>query len=540
MDHAPPYEALSYAWGVPTTPEPYVVCHGAQLHVTENCVTALRRLRHRFFKRRLLWIDSICINQTNIPERNHQVTLMSKIYTQAKRVVVWLGESDDSSDFCIDQINLGGSRMEALESFMTKDFIQMLSAAASGRFRDCDEWLDDWRDASSPIRKAWDTLLNRSWFRRMWIIQEVVVAKDVQVVCGGKSTSYDFLKKIGCYIQGFSKEDLPPHQFRAMVPMMFRDEFREGSISIHQALWRTSDFLAKDGKDKVYALLGICDFLRQNMPSPDYHKTEAQVYLEAAKVWLRADRMLFILSHGIPTRTLPGLPSWCPDFGNLVTPTLPANSIKLGKKVVSENHYSNDGLILPLKGKIIDKVVILGEFAKWEDEFERPLVQESKTWKRWYAMVPPLYPYTTQESSEVVFWRTLFLDADDHKKTPYFFTPIPILTWHNHFMSTTTPDPAMAPSFPFRNTHDRYIIDVCEHTKGSAACVTEGGYFGLVNANSRVGDLVAYIQNSSVISLLRPAGDKRYRYVGACYVHGLMGGEKYPEKDAELEDIVLV
>jgi Heterokaryon incompatibility protein (HET) len=71
---------------------------GAQLlKVTKNLYEALHHLRDET-RPRVLWIDAICINQRNLPERSSQVRRMADIYSLSKRVVVWLGpEAEDSS-----------------------------------------------------------------------------------------------------------------------------------------------------------------------------------------------------------------------------------------------------------------------------------------------------------------------------------------------------------------------------------------------------------------------------------------------------------
>ena len=87
------YEALSYVWG--DDPEPHTsYVDGRILEVTPNLDEALRNIRFRS-RRRILWIDAICINQTNVSEKNHQVYQMHTIFANAAEVLVWLGESDD-------------------------------------------------------------------------------------------------------------------------------------------------------------------------------------------------------------------------------------------------------------------------------------------------------------------------------------------------------------------------------------------------------------------------------------------------------------
>ncbi|KAF5495824.1 Heterokaryon incompatibility protein 6, OR allele [Colletotrichum fructicola] len=93
------YEALSCTWGDSTSPETITV-NGVEINVTRNLRLALQTLRHQSrkpggFK---LWIDSICINQDNVPERNAQVAQMGKIYSQASHVAIWLGDASETSE----------------------------------------------------------------------------------------------------------------------------------------------------------------------------------------------------------------------------------------------------------------------------------------------------------------------------------------------------------------------------------------------------------------------------------------------------------
>jgi len=95
----PLYEALSYVWGSPTANNP-ISCHGRDLLVTANCIAPMRQLRNKK-KRRVLWIDAICIDQSSMNERSQQVELMGNVYSKARRVILWLGEESTFSDFTI-------------------------------------------------------------------------------------------------------------------------------------------------------------------------------------------------------------------------------------------------------------------------------------------------------------------------------------------------------------------------------------------------------------------------------------------------------
>jgi hypothetical protein len=84
------YEALSYIWGS-CIGDQEIYCEGKVILVTRNCVSALRHLRKQVVER-ILWVDSICIDQSSIMERNNQVQLMGDVYRSARRVLVWLGQ----------------------------------------------------------------------------------------------------------------------------------------------------------------------------------------------------------------------------------------------------------------------------------------------------------------------------------------------------------------------------------------------------------------------------------------------------------------
>ncbi|KAH8587916.1 heterokaryon incompatibility protein-domain-containing protein [Bisporella sp. PMI_857] len=84
------YEALSYEWGDPKGPGHKIILNGQLFKVRENLFQALTCLRSTGATESL-WIDTICINQEDVQEQNHQVRIMDSIYRLARRVRVWIG-----------------------------------------------------------------------------------------------------------------------------------------------------------------------------------------------------------------------------------------------------------------------------------------------------------------------------------------------------------------------------------------------------------------------------------------------------------------
>jgi hypothetical protein len=131
------YEALSYVWGNSET-KPRIFIHTCSFDVTNNLHAALLELRNHSMER-ILWIDAICIDQANQKEKEDQIQIMAKIYGQADRVIVWLGEAAQHSDQTFEKIrDVGGD--------MSTNSLD-------------NEW----------FKNTFIPLLQRPWFRRIWV-----------------------------------------------------------------------------------------------------------------------------------------------------------------------------------------------------------------------------------------------------------------------------------------------------------------------------------------------------------------------------------
>lgn len=98
----PPFTALSYTWGDPHS-EQDIEINGCSFPARYNPRSFFLAAR-AFRLTEWLWIDGICIDQTNVVERNHQVELMGDIYSGAREVLVWLGDAADESDYLMERI----------------------------------------------------------------------------------------------------------------------------------------------------------------------------------------------------------------------------------------------------------------------------------------------------------------------------------------------------------------------------------------------------------------------------------------------------
>jgi hypothetical protein len=131
------YEALSYIWGRRETPKSISI-DKHNVPVTANLHAALSRLRDRSFER-IIWVDFICINQEDEKEKERQIQSMAKIYGQANRVIVYLGEAADDSDQALEDICIAAEDESTTSS------------------------------KSEKSQKSILELLKRPWFQRIWV-----------------------------------------------------------------------------------------------------------------------------------------------------------------------------------------------------------------------------------------------------------------------------------------------------------------------------------------------------------------------------------
>jgi hypothetical protein len=135
------YEALSYVWGNPDEKLPIFI-HKHSFDVTVNLRAALLRLRNHSMER-ILWVDAICINQEDQEEKEQQIQLMAKIYSQANRVIVSLGEAADDSNLALKEIRIAAGKKST-------------------------------SSINKAIQQAVLMLLQRPWFQRIWVREQTL------------------------------------------------------------------------------------------------------------------------------------------------------------------------------------------------------------------------------------------------------------------------------------------------------------------------------------------------------------------------------
>lgn len=269
IEECPSYTALSYAWGDDVAAGTIRVGRNdnldTDLGVADNLLRFLRVQSRMITKPKFFWIDAICINQEDLSERNHQVGLMKLIYTNASDVYVWLGGEADDSKIAMSFLSRGGPKP--------------LRPRGSGFFP---VWTP--REARALVE-----LCERPYWRRMWIIQEVIHAENIRVWCGDQSADWLAFDKLYGSLKTLDDMGWATHhrhaiavlQSSALTMVWQRAHWRhpETPVPTLQTLvevfqeWKCSDL-----RDKVYALVGIA--ATRTAVVPDYSRSARQVYLD--------------------------------------------------------------------------------------------------------------------------------------------------------------------------------------------------------------------------------------------------------------------
>ena len=385
------YDALSYAWDVPPGAKRptrrIIVETGGEGRFSLLIYRPLERALLRFAAANAkdedetggqgprydlpMFIDQICINQEDDGEKAQQVLLMQAIYTHARRAVVWLGPGTASSDawyayvraLCADGVIAGVMSLPFASIMRIYDGVVRPASAAApladpGETRDRDDLLALTEGFASryPIA-GYLAVLRRSWFSRLWTIQEACLARDVVMVCGDAVLCFD------CFRAGMFfytvQNNYWVSRFSGPLPreeMLMRTaafDATEGFNRIYQerkAIHRGRDggqhtplheLVIKHGlvskerwkvgaslaQDRIYALLGLAaadDPVKARLgiyyDKEDQARAQVRAYTEATGLFLEQGRMDVLLFNQLPKKT-EGLPSWVPDWAmDLVLP----------------------------------------------------------------------------------------------------------------------------------------------------------------------------------------------------------------------------
>jgi hypothetical protein len=349
LDSNPSYEALSYTWGDPCDICPIPIdFNGYATPISTNLEAALRVLRY-IEHPRVLWIDALCINQNDVSEKEKQVAMMGTIFERAQNVVVWLGPESEDSDLAVTTISKIHSvaDLEAIEE---------------------------------PAWTALENLFSRSWFYRVWVLQEFKRGQNLFFKCGHVGFNWDNMREV---LQEMFDGEQPFDTRHIKLLGEIGKAVSMASIRLHLPL----DAVLLDNKfaaihlttilrtyaireatkahDKIYGLLGLSNsftFADLNPPGIHYGRPVEEVYTDWARFLIKTGGALDLLYITQRMEHGSALPSWAPDWRKPRQDfllTLDTFECVFGYQDPTTDafdatpHFTADGKVLLVKGYIL-------------------------------------------------------------------------------------------------------------------------------------------------------------------------------------------
>jgi hypothetical protein len=582
VNAASPFYALSHSWSGFKNDTSVQIGRNSY-HVSSylaDCIERLRGLVGNITSLdpppRLVWIDSICINQEDITERSSQVRLMSQIYSCAVRTLIWLGPTIDSCLLAWDLID------SIYEVFRTQHpdltdperiplrIYSDSSHLASG--------LPDW---TAHDWQALFQLFQLQWFTRIWVVQETVLSQqDPIFIYGDKLYPWHRVEWAASWMRrnGYLRLSQIPKGLLHVDNISYLRRARvrwplSALMSITQ-----NKFHATDQRDKIYGLLGLAaeTFEASKLPealSPDYCVDVKQAYQKVARHFLQHDGSLAILTRNHGTagslsrkrrkHDFKNFPSWLPNWGDFAVNDSDirksfswlhysdaAKPAHLGfpKHYVAAGdlplklHTTEDSSVLRLDGMRIDEIyqvtymsaenVLRSDF---DSTFASTMAQvctaatallredNMETWSTQFIQTTAAEQEQLGGRSWIEFLRDglayLYQLVLANEKLMAAFAVHDgesgrLLQWLK--VSSESGDP------------DEYAALARNFCYSRCFFITLAGRMGIGPSDSKVNDIIAVIPGGGVPYIIRPEGSD-WLLVGESYVHGVMRGELVQE-----------
>ena len=554
-----PYTALSYTWGDPTR-KAALHLNDMFVEVRENLSEALEHLEQDSSSIRI-WADAICINQEDTLEKGQQVAMMPEIFGNAEDVLVWLGPSDSEFEDPFEvlrqmgnstlrlsgqQRQLGStSKASEPQDIVNRSILEALKA----------EWCPD--DVLRFDIESAQRVLQRPWFRRVWVLQEAALNENVTFRCGRYSIPKEILwagtrAMTILANEVYGQTNTTPHSalaganFISRRTLNFAARVKTNSYSLESLLMEISSNLgecayqATDPRDRIFAVLGFLSDTAASTVRFNYAKTCGEVYIEVAENVLSQSLTLDILYAVSSPKNVKAIPSWVPDWSVAVSSTYGPRNVgrfsaagrsSRSSPILTSDKYGNR--LLVLSGYSFDSISAVMEVQwdpRWEIDLDRngcalKFIDALRNFGRHHKTA-----YPSDAGRMEALWKTPIADSDA-------FSDV---------LSKTRP-----PASPrMRRSFESFVgtmiwKDGAQRKLASAAYVqtmnlqsarrrlflTSKGYYGLGQESLRRGDRIVLLSGGDSPFIVREAESLGYfELVGEAYVHGIMQGEHLETK----------
>ncbi|KAH3987350.1 hypothetical protein HBI25_001550 [Parastagonospora nodorum] len=589
FDGHPEYEAVSYAWGRDPASST-IMCNDKNLDVTPNVEAILHMLSSQANSTGAYWIDSICINQSSVSEKNTQVPRMSSIYSKARLVRIWLGEASHEVETALGFLKKVATNSASIRSFSESE--SLLS-----------EWYERFKDEVRDTRQYYDAvdtnfiidLLNLPWFHRVWPIQELVLSQSAVLIFGSIYLPWFSFVHALSTVQVY--EHL--HDRSRSNPASYYDDTEcyrataslvrtpNGKISLSEIFRVTRPKLSTVPEDKVYGLYGMFDYMQiQGLPRVSYGRAVHTIYTEVTGAVIESERSLDILYQVCLPNLVNYLPSWVPDYSNTsyFRPILIGDSCASG---TSQPWFSFNGLHLSVRAIVVDEVdevaqstsIAMPSFRRGykarqdtiESEHRRTgVLNLVRTLQAWVRLRRKSRDLMTNILAREAFHSIIVQNTELHKILPYY-TPVlldnALEDWMYIITANFSDDPTVLRNLlgTIRDTPEyhatlqdyahlfgygtdpelwpdelkiRFVLrlykpelamlqhEIFLNSYHKTFITTRDGCMGTCPRWANPGDMIALIQGLKVPFIVRKAGE-HYSLIGPAYIEGMMYGKRW-------------
>lgn len=561
------YRALSYYWGDPKDTEIVLVGKSHpededawfEVPVTRNLAAGLREIRAQCTCDGLscsphsLWTDAICINQTNIRERNYQVKIMYDIFEASHAVFGWLGELtpeiDESISWCVGLLDWKECPVSTCDNFNIPEFTHIEPIDIQKTTRSSESSLK-LLEALAATCSLWDL----PYWRRGWVLQEIFVPSwRVFFRCGNRniparsiwalqvliSYAQDVLISLfeahdsdQSYVRGTEKviERLSPllHAYN----MSKLDVVDLGSARNHSPFNLIGYFETTDPRDLVFSQRNINPLLKTL--EPRYEDTLAKVFIDSTLTVLQTTRRWHELSP--PEWSEPGdMPSWVIRFGYSKAVQFLLSSLYDAALGATMRVHLEQPRSLIMASTLID-----GVLDKLPDDLShlcvpRPGIAPAKIMSDYYEMAKHFFstagPFENvhcPSTSEI--WRVICADCvfrgstQRCTQTDISQLRAATLTVLDSPWSDASSEESDTVSTLSKILEQKFLWDTILLLEDLRLGITEEGRYALLPKDALEGDVVAIFAGCSLPVILRPCETEYdhtvYHYIGVSYIHG--------------------
>ncbi|PPJ61083.1 hypothetical protein CBER1_07402 [Cercospora berteroae] len=525
------YETVSYCWGQ-NPGRTYISIDGVPVQVTESSSRVLQRLRHPTHER-TVWIDAICIDQSNNEEKGSQVSFMSDIYRKGSTNVVWLG---DCAPLDAERIATTIRKVVANMRQATHDFKDMSYIMYGAGSKNVDGKLLDTRIDLGPLL----ILFSRPWFGRLWVAQEATLSTTSICHLGQESFLLTDVLLVAAWL-GYNRQQVPAELdslqgLAAARAMWYLRNIRPWDIKdLYMIYTLTRNFQATESRDHVFALLSMYDVqvpqlnVQQRLLMPSYGESGKplhEVFRDATRAAIEDGRHLCILHFVDPFVALPGMPTWALRFDRRTVDdhnrVCRASGFHATADTILQFLPCKNPDILALRGMTIAEVGQMSEICpvqqKWANGARRAFMNEV------YAMMRMRAEDRSDELASTLIGgvnlkheRARKPDFEDFRAFQKYSKRYP----NKEPSSQMTDDTSVRAARWYRASEKAML--------NSRFFVTTEGRSGigppLMSAGKYGRDRIVALFGGPALLVLRPLGNDQYLFIGECYLHGCMYGD---------------